>query len=146
MAHPPKKLLMCSCEDTMRLDPAAVERGCRSGEIATFRHMCGAELDKFRGIAGQAGPLVVGCTQEAALLSNEAGERADSIEFVNLRETAGWSKQGGESGPKMAALLAAAADTAPQHPFVTLSSDGVILIYGCDERAIEAGKLLADHL
>ncbi len=47
----------------------------------------------------------------------------------------------------MAALLAAAVDdTAPQHPFVTLSSDGVILIYGRDERAIEAGKLLADHL
>src|SRR5437762_2335091 len=110
MAHPPKKILMCSCEDTMRLDPAAVERGCRTGEIATFRHMCGTELDRFRGIASEAGPLIVGCTQEAPSLSNEARERADTIEFVNLRETAGWSRQGCEAGPKMAALLAAAAE------------------------------------
>ena len=46
----------------------------------------------------------------------------------------------------MAALLAAAAEPAPDFPLVTLSSEGVILIYGRDESAIEAGKLLADHL
>src|SRR5262249_41949357 len=46
----------------------------------------------------------------------------------------------------MAALLAAAAEPTPEIAFVTLSSDGVILIYGRDEAAIEAGKLLADHL
>src|SRR5438132_7100140 len=34
----------------------------------------------------------------------------------------------------------------PDYPLVTLSSDGVILIYGRDEAAIEAGRLLADHL
>src|SRR5262249_32301569 len=31
-------------------------------------------------------------------------------------------------------------------PFVTLQSEGVILIYGSDERAIEAGALLQEHL
>jgi ferredoxin len=46
----------------------------------------------------------------------------------------------------MAALLAAAAEPLPEVPFVSLSSEGVVLIYGRDERAIEAGKLLADHL
>src|SRR6476619_1822504 len=120
MAHPPKKFLMCSCEDTMRLDPDAVERGCRTSGIATFRHMCGAELDRFRDIAGEEGPLVFGCTQQATQLADDAGERADTIEFVNIRETAGWSKQGSQAGPKMAALLAAAAEATPAHPFVTL--------------------------
>jgi ferredoxin len=146
MAHPPKKILMCSCEDTMRLDPAAVERGCRNSEIKTFRHLCRAEIDRFREAAKAEGPLTVACTQEAPLFGNEAGERPEAIEFVNIRETAGWSKQGANAGPKMAALLAAAAEPAPEIPFVTLSSDGVILIYGRDEAAIEAGKLLADHL
>ena len=46
----------------------------------------------------------------------------------------------------MAALLAAASEATPAFPFVTLSSDGVILIYGRGEIAIEAGRLLADHL
>jgi ferredoxin len=46
----------------------------------------------------------------------------------------------------MAALLAAAAEPAPPVPLVNLSSDGVTLIYGRDERAIEAARLLQDHL
>jgi ferredoxin len=48
--------------------------------------------------------------------------------------------------PRTAALLAAAAETAPDAAFVQLESRGVILICGRDERAIEAGKLLKDHL
>src|SRR5260370_15376848 len=146
MAHPPKTILMCSCEDTMRLDPAAVQRGCRNSEIATFRQLCRAELDQFRKAAKAGGSLAVGCTQEVARFTEEAGERPERIDFVNIRETAGWSSEGNAAGPKMAALLAAAAETAPGFPLLTLSSEGVILIYGRDERAIEAGRLLADHL
>lgn len=146
MALPPKTILMCSCEDTMRLDAAAIGRGCGNAEIRNYRQLCRAEIEKFRIAAGADGPLIVGCTQEAPLFSNEAVDRTDPIEFVNVRETAGWSSQGDRAGPKMAALLAAAAEPVPPVPFVSLSSDGVILIYGRDETAIEAGKLLADHL
>ena len=51
-----------------------------------------------------------------------------------------------DAGPKMAALLAAAAEPLPAVPIVTLESEGVMLIYGRDERAVEAGNLLKDHL
>src|ERR1700687_5244781 len=146
MARPPKTILMCSCEDTMRLDTAAVKRGCRNSEIATFRQLCRAELDQFRNAAKAEGSLTVGCTQEAPLFSDEAGERAERIDFVNLRETAGWSTEGIQAGPKMAALLAAAGEPAPGFTLVNLSSEGVILIYGRDDSAVEAGRLLADHL
>jgi len=36
--------------------------------------------------------------------------------------------------------------TFASHPFVTLNSDGVVLIYGCDAQAVEAGNLLKAHL
>ena len=146
MPEPPKKILICSCEDTMRLDTTAVRRGCRKSEIAEFRQLCRAELDHFRNAAKAEGPLIVGCTQEAPLFGDEAKGRSEKMEFVNLRETAGWSVDGTKAGPKMAALLAAASEVTPAFPFVTLSSDGVILIYGRGEIAIEAGRLLADHL
>ena len=51
-----------------------------------------------------------------------------------------------KAAPKMAALLAAAAEPVPDIPAVTLKSEGVILIYGRDEKAIEAAELLKDHL
>jgi ferredoxin len=50
------------------------------------------------------------------------------------------------AGPRMAALLAAAAEPMPEVPLVVLKSAGVVLIYGCDENAIEAGHLLEEYL
>ena len=146
MADPLKTILMCSCEDTMQLDTSAVRRGCRKSDIASFHQLCRAELDQFRDAAKAGTSLTVACTQEAQLFADEAGEGSGKIDFVNIRETAGWSSEGNRAGPKMAALLAAASEPATDYPFVTFSSEGVILIYGRDESAIEAGKLLADHL
>jgi hypothetical protein len=67
-------------------------------------------------------------------------------DLVNLRENAGWSADAAGSGPKMAALAAAAAEPMPDVSFIGLESEGIILVYGRDERAIEAGNLLKDHL
>jgi ferredoxin len=144
MADRPPKVLICSCEDTMPLDIPAVQRGCRGAEVSTARQLCRGELDKFRAAAASGEPLIVGCTQEAPLFS-ETADAAD-VTYAKIRETAGWSKDADAAGPKMAALLAAAAEPVPEVPFVGLNSEGVILIYGRDERAIEAGNLLKDHL
>src|SRR5215475_1848079 len=106
MPDPPKTILICSCEDTMRLDTAAIKRGCHKSKIAEFHQLCRDELAHFRNVAKAEEPLVVGCTQEAPLFSDETKDRSGKIEFVNLRETAGWSVEGAKAGPKMAALLA----------------------------------------
>ena len=130
----------------MPLDGAAVKRGCRGANVLTARQLCRAELEKFRAAAAGEAPLIVGCTQEAPLFSELAQAGSADISYVNIRETAGWSKDADAAGPKMAALLAAAAEPAPDISFVSFNSEGVILIYGRDEQAIEAGNLLKDHL
>jgi ferredoxin len=147
MADSTRHLLICSCDDTMPLDADAVRRGC-GGAPTTATQLCRAELDRFRAIAAEDTPLTVGCTQEAALFSEVAAEsgRANPIQFANIRETGGWSSEAARAGPKMAALLAAAAEPTPPVPSVKLESDGVILICGRDETAVEAGNLLKDHL
>jgi ferredoxin len=142
-------ILLCSCEATMRLDPEEVRRGCRGAHVAATAHqLCRAELQRFQAIAKDPTPLTVGCTQEAAVFAAAAADigRRSPVNFVNLRETAGWSYDAAAAGPKMAALLAAAAEPLPDTPFIVLKSDGVVLIYGCDEQAIEAGNLLKAHL
>src|SRR5580698_7292023 len=48
--------------------------------------------------------------------------------------------------PKIAALIAAAAEPISQPPWVTFQSDDVVLIYGRDAQAVEAGNLLKTHL
>jgi ferredoxin len=148
MAERPQQMLLCSCEDTMPLDAEAVRRGCQKAKLTTGRQFCRAELDRFRQAAGAEGDLIVACTQEAPLFSEvaEDGDSPAGIRFVNVREHAGWSADAAKAGPKMAALLAAAAEPAPEYPLVSLSSDGVILIYGRDEQAIGAAALLKDQL
>jgi ferredoxin len=147
MTDATRHLLICSCEETMPLDAGAVRRGCR-GELRTATQLCRAELDRFRAIAAKDTPLTVGCTQEAALFSEAAAEagRASPIDFANIRETAGWSREAAQAGPKMAALLAVAAEPVPPVPSIELQSGGVILICGRDETAVEAGNLLKAHL
>jgi ferredoxin len=140
------KILVCSCEDTIPLDAGALTRGCRNFDIVTGRQFCRAELDRFRALVGAGVPLTVGCTQEAPLFREVTEDSGAGLRFVNLRESAGWSADAAKAGPKMAALAAAAAEPMPDIPFVQLESAGVVLVYGRDERAIEAAGLLKQHL
>lgn len=144
---PTRQVLICSCEHTMPLDVDVIRRGCPQPMTAA-NQLCGADIERFRQIASEDGPLTVGCTLKAALLSDVAADvgRKTPIQFADIRETAGWSSEANRAGPKMAALLAAAAEPAPAATWVELESRGVILIYGCDEKAIEAGNLLKNHL
>ena len=96
----------------MPLDAAAIERGCRGADVVTGRYLCRAEVERFRKLAQGGGDIVVGCTQEAPLFAELAGEGA-ALSFANMRETAGWSKDAAKAGPKMAALIAAAAEPLP---------------------------------
>ena len=144
MADLPRKIFVCSCEGTMPLDIDAMRRGLRGADIKTARHLCRAELEKFKAAAAGDEIMIVGCTQEAPLFS-EVAEGTDAT-FVNLRETGGWSKAAAQAGPKMAALIAAAAEPVPNYSLVSFESDGVALVYGRDEKAIETATLLADHL
>jgi len=148
MAERPPNVLICSCDDTMPLDGKAVERVCRGAKVVAGRQLCRAELERFRKLAAGNAPLTVACTQEAPLFAEVAAENkaAPELTFVNIRETAGWSNEASAAGPKMAALIAASLEPASDISFVPLKSDGVTLIYGKDEQAIEAAHLLQDQL
>ena len=145
MSEQSRKILICSCERTMPLDQEAISRGCQ-GAVISANELCRGETEKFRAAAAADERVLVGCTQETPLFSELADATAGDIVYANIRETAGWSKDAQAAGPKMAALLAAAAEPVPDIPFVSFNSEGVILIYGRDEQAIEAGNLLKEHL
>ena len=143
-----RTLMVCSCEDTMPLDPGALARGCQSGDIRTARHLCRTQTELFTRALGDSAHITVGCTQEAPLFEEIAADLdyAGEITFANIRETAGWAREAKAAGPKMAALLAAAAEPMPPVSFTTLTSKGVALVYGRDEIALSVGQRLAEHL
>src|SRR5437764_604476 len=139
-------LLICTCEKTMPLDEQAIGRGCPA-RITQANQLCGLDLERYKEALADGGAITVACTQEAPLFREVAENSPQAqLTFVNIRETAGWSNDAAAAGPKSAALIAAAGEDMPPISVVTLESQGVVLIYGCDEVAIEAGQRLADRL
>jgi ferredoxin len=140
------KILVCSCDDTMPLDSRALRRGCQGLDIVTGRQFCRAELERVCALARSGAPLTIGCTQEAPVFREVAAATSTEMHFFNLRESAGWSSDTANAGPKMAALAAAATVPMPEVSFVRIESAGAALVYGRDEQAIEAATLLKEQL
>lgn len=144
-----KNVLVCNCENTMPLDGKALAKACgaRAGDDVSTQ-LCRAELGRFHKALHAGLPLTVACTQESALFDEQREESGSNtpVTYVNIRETAGWSTEASAATPKIAALIAAAAVPAPALPAVTMNSQGVALVYGRDERAIEAARQLSARL
>ncbi|WP_448188702.1 4Fe-4S binding protein [Azospirillum sp. sgz301742] len=145
-----RTVLVCDCAHSMPLDGAALSRACGAEGAATVHtQLCRSQLDRFEAAAkGASGPLLVACTQEAPLFAEIAAETAPQAElsFTNVRERAGWSDEAASALPKIAALLAEATLTVPPTGSITLTSEGTCLVYGTDERAIDAARQLSSKL
>ena len=119
LKYPPMKTLICDCNKTMPLDQSALTKalGADASDGLQTLHttLCRREAAAFQRAAKSGEDLVVACTQESRLFVelNAETEGAPSVQerpirFVNIRETGGWSKDAAASGPKAAALIAAA--------------------------------------
>ena len=135
--------LICSCEGTMSL---ASETLGATGKPAS--QLCRAQLDNFRQALGEFAAITVACTQEAPLFAEVAEDAgfAGVLRFANIRETAGWSAEGAQAAPKMAALLAIAETAGSSFETVSLESRGVALVLGRDEIALDAARQLSGVL
>ncbi len=135
----------------MPIEAGALARACGADAGAPLAHeLCGAELGRFTEAVAGPGPVLVACTQEAPAFRQAHADTASAakLDFVNIRESAGWSDEAGQALPKMAALIAAAAQAAESAPpaEVALQSEGVTVIYGRDDIAIAAAEQLKDRL
>jgi ferredoxin len=152
------KTLICDCNRTMPLDPAALSQalGPEAAEGLQTLHttLCRREAPAFQRAARSGEELVVACTQESRLFLelNDQTEGAPSVQerpirFVNIRESGGWSRDAARATPKIAALLAAAQLPEPT-PVGTVSyrSAGRVLVIGPADRASRAAALLGDGL
>ena len=143
-----KTLHLCSCNGTMPIDAATLARALElSGTPAVKSMLCQKELAAFADRS--TGDVVVACTQEARLFGDvaEEGGKTQTIRFVNIRETGGWSAEARAATPKIAALLALAGlpEPDPVAP-VSYRSEGRLLIVGPAQPALHWAGVLASQL
>src|SRR5204862_4118084 len=68
------------------------------------------------------------------------------LAFTNTRERAGWCADKSAALPKMAALLAEAAHTSRPTGVTTLKSQGMCLVYGRGQAALDVAGELSERL
>jgi ferredoxin len=159
------KTLICNCNQTLPLDAPALRlalgktAGASTDGLDTVHTLlCRREAGAFqraaKATAASGDELLVACTQESRLFldlndETEGAARVSErpIHFVNIREAAGWAREGRSATPKIAALIAAAQLPAPE-PVATVSykSSGRCLVLGPAAAAEEAAALLEDKL
>jgi len=144
-----KTLKVCSCNKTVAIDGRALAAALKAGEpIQVHSELCRKDAAAFQAALGDA-EVIVACTQEAPLFSEiaEAAGARPNLRFVNLREQAGWSGEGAQALPKIAALIAAAALPEPEPvPAVSFKSGGQLLVIGQAAAALDWAERLSGNL
>jgi ferredoxin len=145
-----KDKLVCNCNRTMPLDGKALARALKSGStVIVHTELCRRQVSAFEAAVKTGEDLVVACTQEAPLFGelHEQLEGAGRLQFVNIRESAGWSTEAARATPKIAALLALADVPEPEPvPVVSYQSAGQLLIIGPGAPALAWADRLAEQL
>ncbi len=144
-----KTLKLCNCNRTLPLDAKALAAALKTGEaIPIHTELCRKESGAFQATLNDPDVLIA-CTQEAPLFT-ELATLADSkseLRFFNIREAAGWSAEGRQATPKIAAIVAVAALPEPDPvPRVDYKSGGQLLIIGPSGAALDWAARLASQL
>ncbi len=141
-----KTLLLCDCAGTQELDAEKIASACGAACSRVHTALCTAELETAASLM-QEGDTVIACGQEQEVFQALAQELdIETPGFVDLRDRAGWSEQGKDATPKMAALAAEALLPQPITPSVDVHSEGTCFIIGPGDVAFDLAARLASVL
>jgi len=144
-----KTLKLCSCNGTIPLDAKRLAAALKTKQpLTVHRELCRKEAGAFQ-VSLSDPDVIVACTQEAPLFAElaSAAQSQANLSFLNIRESAGWSAEGKDAGPKIAALLAAVAlPEPPPVAQVDYKSGGQLLIIGPADAALDWAARLAPTL
>jgi len=141
-----KRLILCDCSGSQSIDRTVLSKNSGLACSKVFTELCGSQIgEAAKEIA--KGDAVIACLQEQQIFA-EIGEEIGTapIGYIDLRDRAGWSDQGTDSGPKMAALVSDALLETPASKALEIYSDGRCLILGGCDIALPAAEQLSEVL
>ncbi len=142
-------MLICDCEGTAPIDLEALKNVFTEQNIEPATALCAKQSHIFEQLIQETDDaIVVACTHKTSFFTNVADkyDNVPEINFTNIREKASWSAQATSAGPKIAALLVEASLVPQDTPFVTMESDGSVLVFGKDQVAVDTVKQLSEQL
>ena len=141
-----KTLITCDCEGSQTIDFDALSKTTGFTVAPPCSGLCTHQIDRAVD-ALRTGDAILCCTQEARVFGELAEELSlPPAPLLDLRDRAGWTDDTASTLPKMSALAAEAMLDAPQEKSLDVISDGMCLILGAGDVAVEAAEALKDFL
>ncbi|SHG85923.1 4Fe-4S binding protein [Marivita hallyeonensis] len=140
------KLILCDCLGSQSVDAPRIAEASGLEVSRVHTNLCGAEADAAAKLMEDS-DVIVACAQESAffeMLAEEIG--VDAPACVDIRDRAGWSDEGAQAAPKMAALAAEAKLQIPMPKVVDVVSEGTCLLVGTGDTVFEAAAKLCGTL
>lgn len=141
-----KTLILCDCSDSQAIDIKALDTvsgiTCSRIYSGLCMHQTGEAAKHI-----ETENTIIACLQERELFQELAEElQVSPPDFLDIRDRAGWSDEGKNSGPKTAALLSDSLLGKPLEKTVDVTSEGLCLIIGPSEITLNAAKRLSGIL
>lgn len=139
-------LILCDCFGSQDIDAKALSKASGMACSRVHSSLCTDELGSAATLV-KAGDATIACLQERQIFEEIADELgAEMPVFADIRDRAGWSEDGSNATPKMAALLADSTLLQPAVKAFDIQSDGQCLILGKGALALAAAAQLSDVL
>ncbi|MEM9269088.1 MAG: 4Fe-4S binding protein, partial [Pseudomonadota bacterium] len=142
----PKHMILCDCLGSSSIDADALSTAAELPAKPLCSALCTNQLDRAAE-ALQDGDALFCCTQEARVFEALADELdVAPPALLDLRDRATWSEDDRSKMPKMAALVAEAQLPSAAAKAMDVVSEGLCLIMGPADVALEAAEQLKDIL
>ncbi len=142
----PKRLILCDCLGSQKIDKDSIEASAGVQCSRVYTNLCVSQLDAAAAEIAK-GNAIIACQQEREIFQEIAEESGhDILDFIDIRDRAGWTDEGQDATPKMAALVADSLLERPATKLLDLHSEGRCLIVGDPETVIPVATQLADSL
>ncbi|MCL6282636.1 4Fe-4S binding protein [Ruegeria sp. 2012CJ41-6] len=141
-----KSLITCDCLGSQTIDAEGLSRATGLNVVRPCSALCTTQLDRAQ-TALEDGDAVFCCSQEALVFEELAeGLNRPAPPTLDLRDRAGWSDDNAPKLPKMSALIAGAMMPAEPEKTLDVISEGMCLILGPADVALEAAAQLKEYL
>jgi ferredoxin len=145
----PKRLILCDCSGSQTIDAKALSEATGLACSRMHSALCTAEAGAAaKAIGAQDGEQpIICCTQERRVFDEIAADLGvEPPACLDLRDRAGWTDDTAPTLPKMSALVAEATLPARPDKSVDVTSEGLCLIIGEADAALQAADRLAPML
>lgn len=141
-----KQLILCNCSGTQEIDKTALEEATGLPCSTVHSALCTTQGEQAAAALAQGDALIC-CRQEHRFFEELAADlNQPQAPLTDLRDRAGWSDDPRSKLPKMAALMAEAAMDTPSEKSLDVMSEGLCLIIGAEDIALQAAEKLKDAL